>query len=74
MLETGGSSNMVKYGEFSLLFKGLLSYLSVFSWISNITFLLNLPIQVNGRSTAALIRESLMFQARGNFTLLSMVN
>jgi hypothetical protein len=40
----------------------------VFTWISNITFLLNLPIQVKGRSTAALVR------ARGSCTLLSMVN
>jgi hypothetical protein len=46
----------------------------VYSWISNITFLLNLPIQVKGRSTAALVREALMLQARGPCTLLSMVN
>jgi hypothetical protein len=46
----------------------------VFSWISNINFLLNLPIQVKGRSTAALVREALMLQARGSCSLLSMVN
>jgi hypothetical protein len=42
--------------------------------MSNITFLLNHPIQVNGRSTAALAREALMLQATGPCTLLSMVN
>jgi hypothetical protein len=46
----------------------------VFSWISNINLLLNLPIQVKGRSTAALVREALMLQARGSCRLLSMVN
>jgi hypothetical protein len=33
------------------------------SWMSNITFLLNLLIQAKGTSTAALVREALMLQA-----------
>jgi hypothetical protein len=45
-----------------------------FSLISIITFRLNLPIQVNERSTAALIREALMLQASRICTLLRMVN
>jgi hypothetical protein len=42
--------------------------------MSNITFVLNHPSQVNGRSTAALVREALMLQSRGPCTLLRMVN
>jgi hypothetical protein len=42
--------------------------------MSNITFVFNHPIQVKGKSTAALIREALMLQATGPCTLLSMVN
>jgi hypothetical protein len=49
-------------------------YFSVFSWMSNITFVFNHPIQVNFRSTAALVRQALILKARGSCTLLSMGN
>jgi hypothetical protein len=42
--------------------------------MSNINILLHHPVQVNGRNTAGLVREALMFQARGPCILLSMVN
>jgi hypothetical protein len=42
--------------------------------MSNITFVFNHPIQVNERSTAALVREVLILKARGSCTLLSMGN
>jgi hypothetical protein len=58
MLETRGSSNMVSMVNSVCCLEYFLA-LSV-SWISNITFLLNLPFQVNGRSTVALVREALM--------------
>jgi hypothetical protein len=42
--------------------------------LSNIAFLKNHPIQVNGRSTAALIREPLMLQATVLTALFNIVN
>jgi hypothetical protein len=42
--------------------------------MSNLTFVFNHPIQVNGRSTAALVSEALILKARGSCTLLSMGN
>jgi hypothetical protein len=42
--------------------------------MSNITFVFNHPIQVNFRSTAALVRQALILKARGSCTLLSMGN
>jgi hypothetical protein len=40
----------------------------------NITFLQNHPIQEKGRSTVALVRESLMLEARGLSSLFSILN
>jgi hypothetical protein len=42
--------------------------------MTNITFVFNHPIQVNFRSTAALVRQALILKARGSCTLLSMGN
>jgi hypothetical protein len=42
--------------------------------MSNINFMFNHPFQVNGRSTAALVREALILKSRGSCTLLSMGN
>jgi hypothetical protein len=49
-------------------------YLSVFSWVRNITFVQNCPIQVNGRSTVVLVRESLTLEAIGSSNFLTIVN
>jgi hypothetical protein len=73
MLETGGSSNMVSMVNSVCSLKEYCLDLIV-SWISNITFLLNLPIQVKGRSTATLAREALMLQGTGPCTLLTILN
>jgi hypothetical protein len=51
-----------------------MAYLSVFSWVRNINFVQNQPIQVNLRSTVALDRESLLREERGSNILLSIVN
>jgi hypothetical protein len=40
----------------------------------NITFVQNHPKQVNGKSTVALVRESLMLEARGSSNLFSILN
>jgi hypothetical protein len=46
----------------------------VFSWVKTISFLQNQPIQIEGRSTVALVRESLMLEARGSISLFNIVN
>jgi hypothetical protein len=73
MLERRGSSNMVSMVNSVCSLQEYCLALSV-SWISNITFLLNLPFQVKGRSTATLAREALMLQITGPCTLLSILN
>jgi hypothetical protein len=56
MLERRGSSNMVSMvNSFCSLKEFCL--VSLFSSMSNITFVLNHPIQVKGRSTVALVRK-----------------
>jgi hypothetical protein len=57
-----------------LLLKTNSSYFSLFSRMSNITFVLNHHCQVNRRSTVPLLREGLLLQARGSYTLFSMLN
>jgi hypothetical protein len=43
----------------------------VFSWVSNITFVQNNHIKVNGRSTVSLVIEPLMIESRGSSALFS---
>jgi hypothetical protein len=45
------------------------AYLSVFSWMRNITFVQNGPIQVNGRRTLSLVRTLSMLEVGGSNTL-----
>jgi hypothetical protein len=45
------------------------AYLSVFSWMRNITFVQNGPIQVNGRRTLSLVRTLSMLDVVGSNTL-----
>jgi hypothetical protein len=45
----------------------------VFPWVRNITCFQNHCIQVNGRSTAALVRKSLMLETRGSSNLVHIV-
>jgi hypothetical protein len=45
----------------------------VFSWVRNITFLKNHPIQANGRRTVAVVTESLL-EARGSRKFFNTVN
>jgi hypothetical protein len=72
MLETRGSSNMISMVNSVFSLKECCLPLSVFLDQQH-HFLLNFPIQVNGRTPAALIREAIMLQARGSCTLLRMV-
>jgi hypothetical protein len=46
----------------------------VFSWERNINFVQNLRIKVNGRKTAAFVRESLMLETRESSNLVNIVN
>jgi hypothetical protein len=46
----------------------------VFSWERNINLVQNLRIKVNGRKTAAFVRESLMLETRGSSKLVNIVN
>jgi hypothetical protein len=64
MLQTRGSSNLVNIVNSVCCLKEYCLLLSVFR-MSNITFVFNHPIQVNGRSTAALVREAFILKARG---------
>jgi hypothetical protein len=73
MLETRGSSNLVSMVNSVCSLKEYWTPLSVF--LEEQHYLcVNHPIEVNGRSTASLVRERLILQARGSWTLLSMVN
>jgi hypothetical protein len=47
---------------------------SVFSCVRNITFIPNSSIQVNGKSTASLVRKPLMLEAGGSLTFFSCEN
>jgi hypothetical protein len=73
MLETRGSSNMVSMVNSVCSLKEYWIPLSVFLDDQH-HLCVNHPIQVNGRSTASLVREGLVLQARGSCTLLSMLN
>jgi hypothetical protein len=73
MLETRGSSKLVSMVNSVCSLKEY--------WIPLCVFLdqqhhlcVNHPIEVKGRSTASLLRERLILQARGSCTLLSVVN
>jgi hypothetical protein len=50
------------------------AYLSAFESVRNINFVPKSPFEGIGRSTIALVRESLMLEARESSTLLSIVN
>jgi hypothetical protein len=73
MLETRGSSNLVSMVNSVCSLKEYWIPLSVFMDEQH-HLCVNHPIQVNGRSTASLVREGLILQARGSCTLLTMVN
>jgi hypothetical protein len=73
MLVTRGSSNMVSMVNSVCNLKEYCLPLSVFLDLQH-HLSAESPLSSEGRSTAALIREALMFQARGNFTMLSRVN
>jgi hypothetical protein len=74
MLETRGSSNLVNIVNPVCSLKEYCPPLSVFLDEQHHLCAESPLSQVNGRSTAARVREALMLQARGSCTLLSMVN
>jgi hypothetical protein len=46
----------------------------MFQWVRNVTFLQNHPIQVKGRCTVALVRESLMLEGKASSIVFTIVN
>jgi hypothetical protein len=73
MLETRGSRNLVNIVNPAYSLKEYCPPLSVFLDEQH-HLCAESPLLRNGGSTAALVREALMLQARGSCTLLSMVN
>jgi hypothetical protein len=73
MLEARGPSNLFNIVNWVSCGKEYCLPLSVFVG-ENITFLQYHPIQVNRRSTVALVRESLMLEGRESSTILSIDN